>query len=984
MSYRAVSVWWVVLFLCTFTLTRGSDIIKWPLQRSANLPGDIMLGALFPIHEANSSFECGRIQIEDEGVQQLEALLYTIKKINEDPSILPGIKLGLIALDSCDNSVYALEQSLDFIKGFIARNNVYDSGKEFTCSDGSVPTYRNGSFDRVVGVIGGQSSSVSIQLANLLRLFRVPQISYQSTSPTLSNKGRFEYFFRTVPSDTNQVLAIMEILKRFQWTYVSIVYSDTDYGNRGYEKLQEVAARYNICFSNPQSINAEVNDTKYDTVIQNLMNKSNARVVILFSDKQVAKKLMKAAYRKGASRQFVWIGSDAWGGLKTLFETEGERQVVEGAINVLPKQRILAGFGNYFRKLNPSEHTENPWFAEYWEEFWKCRLQGFPDTPFNRNFTTRCATNTSILTDEFKGLHFVRDAAYAFAYALHNTQRKWCRNQTGLCPKMLERIVDGSELKGALENVTFKDESQKPFRFLPSGDAPPRYTIINFQKVEGKNGRATYVWKPVGSYDPNDDGESHLEIRREEMKFKHDNPNYPRSYCSEACRKDQVMLKLEGDTCCWICSNCSQYQFLRDQNHCADCELGYLPNESKNRCEEIPEVFLDYDNPWAIGSISFASIGMLVVIYISLVFRRFSDTPIIKASGRELSYLLLFGIFLSFSLTFVIVAKPTAVTCGLTRFFLGFCYTTCYAAIVTKTSRIARIFAHGTKGRSHKIRYTSPRSQLLITALLVSVEVIVNVLWLMYDPPDATNIYPTREESVLICARSDDHKYLIGLVYPFILMCFCTVYAFKTRKCPDGFNEARYLTFTNYTTCVVWLAFLPLFVLSTNNAIRAVTLSFLLNLSGTVQIFCLFVPKVYIALFKPSKNTKESIMCHHNRIGQPFCQSSTLSRSTGTLCCNAQLSGSEGHINRFCRDQGGGGGGGGSVGPGGGGGGGGGSCCGGGDAVVALTSLENSKSSIFLVVPQTDAEIQSITSSDSQKETRTRNRSCTERDSKAI
>lgn len=62
---------------------------------------------------------------------------------------------------------------------------------------------------------------------------------------------------------------------------------------------------------------------------------------------------------------------------------------------------------------------------------------------------------------------------------------------------------------------------------------------------------------------------------------------------------------------------------------------------------------------------------MLVVMFIALVFRRFSATPIIKASGRELSYLLLFGIFLSFSLTFVIVAKPTAITCGLTRFFLG-------------------------------------------------------------------------------------------------------------------------------------------------------------------------------------------------------------------------------------------------------------------------------------------------------------------------
>lgn len=69
----------------------------------------------------------------------------------------------------------------------------------------------------------------------------------------------------------------VSIHREFRWTYVSIVYSDTDYGNRGYEKLQELAGRYNICFSNPQSINADFNETKYDQVIQNLMNKSNAR-----------------------------------------------------------------------------------------------------------------------------------------------------------------------------------------------------------------------------------------------------------------------------------------------------------------------------------------------------------------------------------------------------------------------------------------------------------------------------------------------------------------------------------------------------------------------------------------------------------------------------------------------------------------------------------------------------------------------------------
>ena len=53
----------------------------------------------------------------DDGIQPLEALYYTLDKINADEKLLPNIKLGVIALDSCDNIVYALDQCLDFIKG---------------------------------------------------------------------------------------------------------------------------------------------------------------------------------------------------------------------------------------------------------------------------------------------------------------------------------------------------------------------------------------------------------------------------------------------------------------------------------------------------------------------------------------------------------------------------------------------------------------------------------------------------------------------------------------------------------------------------------------------------------------------------------------------------------------------------------------------------------------------------------------------------
>lgn len=67
-------------------------------------------------------------------------------------------------------------------------------------------------------------------------------------------------------------------------------------------------------------------------------------------------------------------------------------------------------------------------------------------------------------------------------------------------------------------------------------------------------------------------------------------------------------------------------------------------------------------------------------------------------------------------------------------------------------------------------RYTSPKSQLVITALLTSVEVVINVSWLMYEPPTVTHSFPTRESRMLICKGLDGYSYMVGLLYPFVLI----------------------------------------------------------------------------------------------------------------------------------------------------------------------------------------------------------------------
>jgi hypothetical protein len=53
-----------------------------------------------------------------------------------------------------------------FVPGSIAHFSEFHE-PEFQCKDGSTPKFRGGGFDRVVAVIGAQSSSVTIQVSGL-------------------------------------------------------------------------------------------------------------------------------------------------------------------------------------------------------------------------------------------------------------------------------------------------------------------------------------------------------------------------------------------------------------------------------------------------------------------------------------------------------------------------------------------------------------------------------------------------------------------------------------------------------------------------------------------------------------------------------------------------------------------------------------------------------------------------------------------------
>ena len=56
------------------------------------------------------------------------------------------------------------------------------------------------------------------------------------------------------------------------------------------------------------------------------------------------------------------------------------------------------------------------------------------------------------------------------------------------------------------------------------------------------------------------------------------------------------------------------------------------------------------DSTWSIGALSFSGSGIAVTIFVILIFIRYNDTPVVRASGRELCYVLLIGILMCYSM----------------------------------------------------------------------------------------------------------------------------------------------------------------------------------------------------------------------------------------------------------------------------------------------------------------------------------------------
>lgn len=153
---------------------------------------------------------------------------------------------------------------------------------------------------------------------------------------------------------------------------------------------------------------------------------------------------------------------------------------------------------------------------------------------------------------------------------------------------------------------------------------------------------------------------------------------------------------------------------------------------------------------------------------------------------------------------------------------------------------------------------------------------------MIIEPPGTRYYYPTRQQVILKC-NIQDMSFLFSQLYNAFLILISTVYAVKTRQIPENFNESKFIGFTMYTTCVIWLAFIPIYFGAGNaeNETQITTLCVTISMSASVTLICLYSPKIYIILFQPDKNIRGKVTMGGSTFKK---QSSSAGTSSVTKC----------------------------------------------------------------------------------------------------
>ncbi|XP_053216426.1 vomeronasal type-2 receptor 26-like [Podarcis raffonei] len=789
--------------------------------------------------------------------QHILALAFAVKVINENPNILPNVTLGFHIYDSYYDARMTYRNTLDLLFKM----------HRFA------PNYKCDSQKNLIAVIGGLTSDTSFHMADTLRLYKIPQLAYGSFPAEENDIDHFLSFYRMVPNEAHQHMAIISLLQHFGWTWVGLFVTDDNGGENFLQTMEPLLHQHGICSAFKRRMEkvahfdlvAEIFNILDEYYVDVTNDKANTFVV--YGDSLTLTWLRSVIFlrdpenKKSTSFRKVWIMTTQIDFVLLSFQKSWDLDLFQGAISFTIHSKELLKFHEFLQIIKPYWNPADGFLKDFWEQAFDCT---FPELHLQLSETCTGEEKLESLPGHLFEMgmtghsYNVYNAVFVVAHALHAIYSYRSKHRTMARDKMFEhQDLQPWQLHYFLEDILFNNSAGETMSFNDKREMRGGFDITNMITFPNKS----IFQMKVGCVDPEAlEGEAF--IIHEDMLV------IPISLCNDHCHPGNQKKKKEGEKfCCYGCAPCPEGEISNqdDMDDCFKCPKAQYPNKNKTACIEKIITFLSYKEPLGNSLASVALSLFLITALVLGIFIKYRDTPIVKANNRDLTYSLLVSLLLCFLSSLLFLAEPSKVSCLLRQPTFGIIFSVAVSCVLAKTVTVVLAFM-ATKPGSSMRKWVGKRLAYSVVIPCSLIQSTICTVWLMTCPPfPDLDIHSSAEEIIVQCNEGSVTMFYCVLGYMGLLAIASFVAAFAARKLPDSFNEAKFITFSMLRFCSVWLSFFPAYLSTKGKHMVALEIFSILSSSAGL-LGCIFAPKYYIIILRPELNNRV-----HCRFSSPNC-----------------------------------------------------------------------------------------------------------------
>ncbi|XP_048372724.1 vomeronasal type-2 receptor 26-like [Sphaerodactylus townsendi] len=789
------------------------------------------------------------------------SITFAIHEINENPKILPNVSLGSHIFDSYYDGKLTYCSTL----GLLFKSQRF------------VPNYKCDTQKNLIAIIGGLDADTSFHMAEILALYKTPQLTYGSFAREGTEAATFPFFYRTVPNESHQYMGIIQLLLHFGWIWVGLLAVDDESGEHFLKTVEPLLSKYGICLAITRRIPKQTNWNHHSEVKRYFSNIDKnfedikVNTFIFYGDSMTFvtfNSLMflgNPEYQENVLLRKVWILTG-----QIDFATSGLQrgmgfQFFQGAISFTVHSNEIPGFQKFLQNVNPQRAQGDTFLKEFWEQAFFCPLPD-PEGPVNVEETCTGEEKLEDLPAPVFEKHMTGDsysiynAVYAVAHALHAmyTSKSKHRARTGAKTVKIEDLHPW-QLHLFLQRISFNNSAGERLAFNDNQEMEGGFDLINLVTFPNHS----FLRVKVGRADPCSSQGEGFSVNKEKIVWQsHFDQVVPLSVCNHPCSPGHLKKKKEGEKfCCYHCDKCpaGKISDKKDMNDCFKCPEDQYPSKDRDQCIPKKISFLSYQDPLGITLTSVAVSSTLVAALVLGIFIKHRDTPIVKANNRDITYTLLVSLLLCFLSSLLFLGQPRKMTCCLRQIAFSIIFSMALSCVLAKTITVVVAFMATQPGSSLR-KWVGKRLTNSIVLFCSFTQGAICTVWIVKSPPfPAMNKESVMEEIVLECNEGSVVMFYIVLGYMGLLSFISLIVAFPARKLPDSFNEAKFITFSMLIFCSVWLSFVPTY-LSTKGKYMVAVEIFSMLASSAGLLPSIFSPKCFIILLRPELNNREQLI----------------------------------------------------------------------------------------------------------------------------